>query len=153
MLSNKGELLDPTDGIFETMEVAELVKVTCATLNSWRVRHKLFGGSRHDTTTRYLWSVLDACNANLMGCLTWHGLPASDAARITLGNTEAMLNLLHKEAPSILTFYRNDQGRIVAKIIPDRAATKSRARIVTRVDLRRIVDDVMEPYGIEISDE
>jgi hypothetical protein len=154
MLLRNGEQLSPVEGLFETCEVSELVDVESATLNSWRVRHHLFGGSGHTTTARYLLSIEDACIANLMSSLTRHGLPASDAARIAFRQIETINALLDdKGAPNVLIFYRDGQDRIVAKVIPAAAAITFRASVITRVDLRRIVSDVIDPYGIEISDE
>jgi hypothetical protein len=154
MLLRNGEQLAPDEGLFETCEVAELVDVESATLNSWRVRHHLFGGSNHTTTARYLLSIEDACIANLMSSLTRHGLPASDAARIAVRQIETINALLDdQKAPNFLIFYRDGQGRIVAKVIPADAAITSRAPIITRVDLRRIVQGIIQPYGIEICDE
>jgi transposase-like protein len=126
-------------GQYDTPHVARAIDVAATTINAWRQRHSLFGGGSGSRRARYMHSFSEVCVAALIGDLTRHGLPLTDAIAIATGHQEAFIALAQNpEAERALYLHRElGDDPMITTDEPDAAA------IVTKVDLRRVLNDVI----------
>ena len=129
---------------YPTPQVARAISVQLPTLLGWQQRYALFGHGTGNRQTRYQFAFVEVCVAALVGDLTRHGLPLSDAIAVATAHQETFIELVRDPKAERLIYLHRELGDDPLIVTTEDPGSWT---VTTRIDLRCVLSDVMRGLG------